>query len=74
VILTESYSDTPVGYLEKTDGGGLEITLIELYPKIVFSGEKTDESAIARIHAGAHKKYFIGNSIKRKLRWVITPE
>jgi hypothetical protein len=56
VILTESYSDTPVGYLEKTDGGGLEITLIELYPKIVFSGEKTDESAIARIHAGAHKE------------------
>ncbi|OSQ33979.1 OsmC family protein, partial [Thalassospira mesophila] len=38
-FLPESYSDTPVGYLEKTDGGGLEVTLIKLYPKIVFSGE-----------------------------------
>lgn len=67
-FLPESYSDTPVGYLEKADSGNLEITLIELYPKIVFSGEKQpDEKTIARIHAGAHKRCFIGNSIKAKI-------
>jgi organic hydroperoxide reductase OsmC/OhrA len=67
-FLPESYSDTPVGYLEKTENGGLEITLIELYPKIVFSGEKKpDDAAIARMHAGAHKRCFVGNSIKAKI-------
>lgn len=67
-FLSESYSDTPVACLEKTDGSGLEITLIKLYPKTVFSGEhQPGESVNARIHAGAHKRYFIGNSIEAKI-------
>lgn len=67
-FLFDSYSETPVGGLEKTDGSGLEITLIKLYPKNVFSGEhQPGESTIARLHAGAHKRYLIGNSIKAKI-------
>lgn len=74
-FLPESYSDMPVGYLEKAGGGGLEITEIELYPKIVFSGEKRpDADAIARMHAGAHKRCFIGNSIKAKITVCDHPE
>jgi organic hydroperoxide reductase OsmC/OhrA len=40
------------------------ITRVELSPVIAFGGDKVpDETAIRRIHAGAHKNCFIGNSI-----------
>lgn len=67
-FLPESYVDTPVGYLGKNDSGVLEITHIELYPEITFSDDgKPDEATIARMHAGAHSRCFIGNSIKAKV-------
>lgn len=64
----EQYEDDAVGYLEKADGGGMAITRIELSPRVVFGGSKMpDEAALGRIHAGAHKNCFIGNSIKAKV-------
>ncbi|WP_043518664.1 OsmC family protein, partial [Halomonas sp. BC04] len=60
----ESYEDNPVGYLESNDKKGMEITRIELSPRITFGGEKVpDHKAISRIHANAHKNCFIRNSI-----------
>ncbi|CAM3315191.1 OsmC family protein [Halomonas lysinitropha] len=60
----ESYEDDPVGHLESSNKKGLEITRIELSPRITFGGDKMpDEKAISRIHANAHKSCFIRNSI-----------
>jgi len=63
----EQYEDAAVGYLEKVEGS-LMITRIELSPKMVFGGDKIpDGAALSRIHAGAHKSCFIGNSIKAQV-------
>lgn len=60
----ESYQDSPKGYLESIDKKGMEITRIELFPKVTFSGDKLpDQKAISRIHAKAHNSCFIRNSI-----------
>ena len=64
----EQYQDNAVGYLEKAEGGGMAITRIELSPRITFGGEKKpDAAALGRLHAGAHKNCFIGNSITAKV-------
>ncbi|MGM0638121.1 MAG: OsmC family protein [Pseudomonadota bacterium] len=60
----ESYDDSPVGYLERNDKKGMEVTRIELSPRITFGGHKMpDQKAISRMHAGAHRNCFIRNSI-----------
>ncbi|MGM0987463.1 MAG: OsmC family protein [Pseudomonadota bacterium] len=60
----ESYDDEPVGYLERNDKKGMEITRIELSPRMTFSGDKVpDQEAISRIHEKAHSSCFIRNSI-----------
>lgn len=63
----EQYEDAAVGYLEKVERS-LMITRIELSPKVVFGSDKIpDGAALSRIHAGAHKNCFIGNSIKAQV-------
>ena len=60
----ETYRDRATGHLEKGTSGGPVITRIELFPVITFGGDRIpDAVAISRIHAGAHKNCFIGNSI-----------
>ncbi|MCE8017721.1 OsmC family protein [Halomonas sp. MCCC 1A17488] len=60
----ESYEDEPIGYLESNDKKGMEITRIELSPRITFGGDKMpDQKAVSKIHANAHKNCFIRNSI-----------
>ena len=60
----ESYDDNPVGYLERNDKKGMEMTRIVLSPRITFGGDKMpDQKTISRIHANAHKNCFIRNSI-----------
>lgn len=58
------YEDSPVGYLERGDNKGMEITRIVLSPQVHFTGDAVpDRSALARMHASAHKNCFIRNSI-----------
>lgn len=60
----ERYEDRAVGHLEKGASGGPVITRVELWPVVAFGGQRIpDPAAISRIHAGAHKNCFIGNSI-----------
>lgn len=60
----ESYQDNPVGYLERNDKKGMEVTRIELSPRIIFGGDKIpDQKTISRIHDKAHSSCFIRNSI-----------
>lgn len=65
----ERYEDNAVGHLEKSEGMGMIITRIELAPKVTFVADKRppDAAALQRIHAGAHKNCFIGNSIKSRV-------
>ncbi|MCW4151216.1 OsmC family protein [Halomonas sp. 18H] len=59
-----SYDDDPVGYLERQGKKGMEVTRIELSPRIAFEGENIpDAQTIAKIHASAHRNCFIRNSI-----------
>jgi organic hydroperoxide reductase OsmC/OhrA len=63
-LVVESYEDSPLGYLEKGAKGGMQITRIELSPKIVFGGDqRPDQAGIAKIHDSAHKNCFIRNSV-----------
>lgn len=67
----EQYEDHAVGFLEKDETGALAVTRIDLRPKVSFGGDKIpDAAALDRLHAGAHKNCFIGNSIKTKVNLV----
>lgn len=60
----DSYEDDPVGYLERNDKKGMEVTRVELSPCITFGGDKVpDQKAISRMHDGAHRNCFIRHSI-----------
>ena len=64
----DQYEDNAVGYLEKTEGGGMAITRIELSPKIAFGGDRTpDAAAVNRIHSSAHRNCFITKSVTAKV-------
>jgi len=60
----DAYEDNPVGYLERGEKKSMEVTRIVLSPQVRFTGDTVpDESALARLHASAHKNCFIRNSI-----------
>ncbi|TGV11244.1 OsmC family peroxiredoxin [Mesorhizobium sp. M8A.F.Ca.ET.173.01.1.1] len=63
-LTVDRYEDRAVGYVEKGSAGRPVITRIELSPAITFGGDKIpNAAAISRMHAGAHKNCFIGNSL-----------
>lgn len=64
----DSYIDDATATLDKNDDGKLAVTVIDLKPKIVFSGEKIpDEEKLKSLHEKAHRNCFIANSIKSKV-------
>jgi organic hydroperoxide reductase OsmC/OhrA len=64
----KTYRDHAVGYLEAGANGVTSITRIELSPEIAFAGDRIpDSAALDGIHARAHKKCFISNSINAKV-------
>lgn len=63
-FVVESYRDRAVGHLERGAAGRPVVTRVELFPQVAFGGDRIpDAAALRRIHAGAHKNCFIGNSI-----------
>lgn len=66
--VVDNYNDEPTAKLEKNEDGKFVVTMIDLYPKIVFSGDKmpTDEQ-LQSLHEKAHRNCFIANSIKSKV-------
>ena len=67
-MVVASYTDTPVGHLEKDAEGRLAITRIELRPVVEF-GPDTVVSAedLSRLHDSAHRNCFIANSVKAEV-------
>ncbi|NMG31513.1 OsmC family protein [Aromatoleum evansii] len=60
------YSDNPVGELGKTDKG-MALTRIVLSPRVGFVDKQPDADTLAAIHASAHKRCFIANSLTAKV-------
>ncbi len=62
-FIVTSYTDNPVGYLEKNDDGKLAMTRVELEPEIVFGPSAPNDEQLERLHDSAHKNCFIANSV-----------
>ena len=64
----DSYSDNPVGLLEKNADGRMAMTNITLRPAILFAGMAwPSEDEIAAIHHAAHDRCYIANSLKTEI-------
>lgn len=63
--IVDSYSDKPVGTLDKNADGQMAMTLFTLRPAIVFSGERRPGGAdLDALHHEAHAHCYVANSIK----------
>jgi len=59
----DSYVDEAEGVLEKRADGKIAMTRVTLHPRMTWSGEPPDETAIADLHHRAHEACFIANSV-----------
>ncbi|MFZ1625888.1 MAG: OsmC family protein [Gammaproteobacteria bacterium] len=67
-MVVASYTDQPVGHLEKDADGRIAITRIELRPVVQFgSGTEVSADDLRRLHDSAHRNCFIANSIKAEV-------
>ena len=61
----DSYSDQPVGTMDRNADGKMAMTLFTLRPVIAFGGERQPGSAdLEALHHEAHEHCYIANSIK----------
>ncbi len=64
----DSYEDEAIGVMTKNEKGIPWVSLITLYPRIVYSGEKALTSGEEQhLHHVAHEQCFIANSIKTEV-------
>ena len=63
----DSYVDEAEGVMEKNSAGKIAITKVTLRPRIDWSGDEPDESAIADLHHRAHQACFIANSVTTEI-------
>jgi organic hydroperoxide reductase OsmC/OhrA len=61
------YEDEADGHLEKCADGKVRITRVTLRPAIGWAGAAPDAAAVAALHAQAHERCFIANSITAKV-------
>jgi organic hydroperoxide reductase OsmC/OhrA len=67
-MVVASYTDQPVGHLEKNTEGRIAITRIELHPVVQFgAGTEVSAEDLQRLHDSAHRNCFIANSIKAEV-------
>jgi organic hydroperoxide reductase OsmC/OhrA len=70
--MIDSYTDNPVGIMEKNAAGKHYISRITLHPNIVFGGDKQPTAMqIEALHHWAHEECYIANSIRAEV--VIEP-
>ncbi|MFA6236673.1 MAG: OsmC family protein [Bacteriovorax sp.] len=64
----DSYIDNATATLDKNEEGKLAVTVIDLKPEVIFSGEKIpNQEQLKSLHEKAHRNCFIANSIKTKV-------
>ena len=61
--VVDEYVDEAEGVLEKRGDGKMWMSRVTLHPRVTWSGEEPDESAIADLHHRAHEACFIANSV-----------
>ena len=59
----DSYVDEAEGVLDKRADGKIAMTQVTLHPRVTWSGDVPDETAIADLHHHAHEACFIANSV-----------
>ena len=65
----DSYEDEAVGTMTKNERGVPWMSLIQLNPRISYSGEKTPSAEdIQQLHHLAHEQCYIANSIKTDVK------
>ncbi len=63
-LVVETYRDEALGEMTRIAPGRMAITRIVLRPGIRFADPQPDAATIARLHAEAHDRCFIANSIR----------
>jgi organic hydroperoxide reductase OsmC/OhrA len=71
-LVVDRYVDSAVGTLEKNAEGKLAITRVALRPTVTFGGTQPDADKVRALHAQAHEKCFIANSVKTEV--LVEPE
>jgi organic hydroperoxide reductase OsmC/OhrA len=67
--VVESYADEAIGTMARIAPGRQAITEVVLRPRIVFAnGDSADAAAIQALHADAHERCFIANSVRTAIR------
>lgn len=68
-FVVESYRDEATGVLGEDAQGKLAMTRVTLRPAVTFSGGRSPSAAdYDALHAAAHAKCFIANSVKTDVR------
>jgi len=71
-LVVDRYVDNAVGTLEKNAEGKLAVTRVRLQPAVTFGGRQPTAAEVRALHAKAHEKCFIANSVKTEV--LIEPE
>ena len=67
-FVVDSYSDQPIGHLERDSDGRFSLTRVNLRPKIVFGGKQIPSpDQLQQMHEMAHRQCFIANSVKSQV-------
>lgn len=62
-----SYEDRAVGTMAAIESGEQAMTHVRLSPVVTYVGDAPDAEAEAELHAAAHRKCFIANSVKTQI-------
>jgi organic hydroperoxide reductase OsmC/OhrA len=62
-----SYTDTASGIMGRNEQKRMAITEVNLRPAVLFDGPAPAADALAELHAQAHEKCFIANSVTSKI-------
>jgi organic hydroperoxide reductase OsmC/OhrA len=71
-ILVDTYTDNPVGTMERNEQGRLAMTRVVLRPRLTFGGAIPDAAQLRELHDRAHHECYIANSVLTVV--VIEPE
>lgn len=64
-----SYEDEAVGLMTKNERGVPWVNVVDLHPRIVWTGERQPTAAeIAALHEAAHEECYISQSVKTEIR------
>ncbi len=68
-LVVDHYHDIAEGVMGKNPEGKLMMTVVNLHPEVIFSGERQPtEADLEQLHHEAHAECYIANSVKTEVR------